>query len=120
VPISELKRARDAARADAERAEGHRESGETRLTPELIHRFGIEARKKIRTDGGFSRHYLQTLVQRIDVGSAEIRITGCKIKLLQTLATEEAGLGVERRTSGVRSFDCKWLPGPDSNQRPTG
>lgn len=118
--ISELKRVRDAARADAERAEGRRESGETRITPELLHRFGIEARKKIRTDGGLSRHYLQALVQRIEVGDGEIRITGSKIKLLRTLATEQGGSGVEPGVRGVRSFDLKWLPGPDSNQRPTG
>ena len=101
--ISELKRARDAARADAERAEGRRESGETKIAPELLRRFGIEARKKIRTDGGFSRHHLQTLVQRVEVGINEIRIIGSKIKLLQTLATEEGGSGVEPRVSGFRS-----------------
>ncbi|BCG88409.1 hypothetical protein MesoLj113c_45190 [Mesorhizobium sp. 113-3-9] len=116
--IGELKQARDTARADAERAEVRMESGETPITPELLHRFGLEARKKIRTDNGFSRHYVQALVQRIEVGEAEIRITGSRLKLLQTLATGQGGSGVELRASDVRSFNLKWLPGPDSNRRP--
>jgi hypothetical protein len=39
--------------------------------------------KRIRTrDCDFGRHYLQTLAQPIEIGSAEIRIAGFKKKLL--------------------------------------
>jgi len=112
---------RDAARADADRAESRADDKGKRLTPELLRRFGIEARKKIRArDGGFRRSHVQALVQRIEVGTDEIRIMGSKPRLLQTLVTSGGGYGVETATHGVRSFVPKWLPGPDSNQRPTG
>jgi site-specific DNA recombinase len=63
--IVELKRIRDAARADADRAENRGEGGDNRVTPELLRRFGVEARKKIRDrEGGFRRHHLQALNRR--------------------------------------------------------
>lgn len=46
--IVELKRTRDAARADADRAEDRGEGDDNRVTLELLRRFGVEARKKIR------------------------------------------------------------------------
>jgi hypothetical protein len=46
--IVELKRIRDAARADADRAENRGEGDDNGVTPELLRRFGGEARKKIR------------------------------------------------------------------------
>lgn len=117
--IAELKRIRDSARADAERAEGHKEDRAAQITPEVLRRFGIEARKKIRTrEGGFRRHHLQTLVQRIEVGTDEIRIKGSKTRLLQTLAASGGNPGVEPAAHGVRSFVPKWLLELDSNQRP--
>lgn len=119
--IEELKRIRDAARADADRAEGRADDKGNRLTPEFLRRFGIEARKKIRArDGGFRRSHVQALVQRVEVGTDEIRIKGSKPRLLQTLVASGGGYGVETATHGVRSFVPKWLPGPDSNQRPSG
>jgi|FEC22Drversion2_1045045.scaffolds.fasta_scaffold00491_39 site-specific DNA recombinase len=119
--IVELKRIRDAARADADRAENRGEGDDNRVTPELLRRFGVEARKKIRDrDGGFRRHHLQALVQRVEVGADEIRIKGSKPRLLQTLVASGGNCGVETATHGVRSFVPNWLPGPDSNQRPIG
>ena len=44
--IIELKRVRDAARADADRAENRGDGDDNRVTPELLRRFGVEARKK--------------------------------------------------------------------------
>jgi hypothetical protein len=41
--IVELKRMRDAARADADRAESRADDKGKQLTPELLSRFGIEA-----------------------------------------------------------------------------
>lgn len=117
--ITELKRIRDAARADADRAESRNEGGSNRLTPDLLRRFGIEARKKIRDrEGSFRRHHLQTLVQRIEVGTDEIRIRGSKGRLLQTLSASGGNPGVEPAARGVRSFVPNWLLELDSNQRP--
>lgn len=119
--IAELKRIRDSARADADRAESREDGEANRLTPELLHRFGVEARKKLRgEDGSFRRSHLQALVQRVVVSDDEIRLEGSKPRLLRTLVTSGGNYGVETATHGVRSFNPKWLPGPDSNQRPTG
>ena len=119
--IIELKRIRDAARADADRAENRDEGEGNRLTPDLLRRFAAEARNKIRApDGGFRRNYLQALVQRIEVGADKILIKGSKPNLLQTLAASGGNYGEETAMHCVRSFAPNWLPGPDSNQRPTG
>lgn len=117
--IAELKRIRDSARADADRAESREDGEANRLTPELLHRFGVEARKKLRgEDGSFRRSHLQALVQRVVVSDDEIRLEGSKPRLLRTLVTSGGNYGVETATHGVRSFNPKWLPGLDSNQRP--
>lgn len=117
--IAELKRIRDSARADADRAESREDGEANRLTPELLHRFGVEARKKLRgEDGSFRRSHLQALVQRVVVSDDEIRLEGSKPRLLRTLVTSGGNYGVETATHGVRSFNPKWLPGPDSNRRP--
>lgn len=118
--IAELKRIRDSARADADRAESREDGEANRLTPELLHRFGVEARKKLRgEDGSFRRSHLQALVQRVVVSDDEIRLEGSKPRLLRTLVTSGGNYGVETATHGVRSFNPKWLPGPDSNRRPS-
>lgn len=76
-------------------------------------------------DGGYGRHHLQALAQRIEVGHATIRITGTKSKLLRVLAGGEAGpphLGaghssanggpvVETTANEVRTFVPNWLRG---------
>jgi site-specific DNA recombinase len=110
--ITELKRIRDAARADADRAEGQGNEPDAQISPEALSRFAGEARRKIRAkDGGFRRHHLQMLVQRIEVGTDEIRIKGSRTKLLQTLVASGGSGGVELATNGVRSFVPNWLAG---------
>ena len=109
--ISELSRIRDSARADAERAESRNENHDNHMTPDLLRRFGIEARKKIRKpEGSFRRHHIQSLVQRVEVGRDEIRIKGSRPRLLQTLVASGAKPGVDTAAHGVRSFVPKWLP----------
>ena len=71
-------------------------------------------------DGSFRRHHLQALVQRVEVGMDEIRIKGSKIQLLRELVASGGKRGVETSGPEVSIFVPKWLPGPDSNQRPTG
>ncbi|MER9893786.1 recombinase family protein [Mesorhizobium sp. M0119] len=118
--IAELKRIRDAANADAERAE-HRDSQAIEITQEAVARFAEGVRQRLRAqDGSFRRHHLQTLVQRVEVGADRILIKGSKATLLQTLVTSRGNPSVHTAGHDVRSFVLKWLPGPDSNQRPTG
>ena len=47
--IAELRRIRDAARADAERAETN-DSGRPEITPDILARFAEAARRRIKTD----------------------------------------------------------------------
>ncbi|MEP7455701.1 recombinase family protein [Phyllobacterium sp. SB3] len=121
--ISELKRIRDSARADAERAE-NRDANAARLTMESIREFAKVARQRLRReDGTFRRSHVQKFVQRAEIGSDQIVIRGSALRLLQSLAEASGGeprVVVETAGSEVRSFVPKWLPGPDSNQRPTG
>src|SRR5258707_10029565 len=115
----ELKWFREAAGADVARRDGKGRTRATEITPDIVRKFAAEARRKMRTDeGGYHRHYIQALTQRVDVGEAEVRITGSKLTLLRTLVA--SGAVVKSATNDVRSFVPKWLPGPDSNQRPTG
>ncbi|MFW2829830.1 recombinase family protein [Sphingomonas sp. ID0503] len=116
--IAELKRIRDSAQADVERAEGRR--GERiEITPQALRTFAAAAKDRMRgEDGSFRRNYIQQLVQRAEVGTDEIRIVGSRARLLQTLVASGGKPGVETAAHGVRSFDLKWLPGQDSNLRP--
>ena len=117
--LVELKSIGDAARADVLRMDGKGGAHPIEITPDLVRKFAAETRRKMRTDeGGYRRHHIQALAQRVDVGEAEVRITGSKLTLLRTLVAS-SGV-VKSATHDVRSFVPKWLPGPDSNQRPTG
>lgn len=110
--ILELKRICDSARADADRAENRGEGTDHQITPELLRRFAADARAQVRSkDGGFRRHHLQALVQRVEIGADEIRIRGSKPRLLQTLVASVGKHGVETAAHGVRSFALKWLAG---------
>lgn len=115
---AELKRIRDSARVDVERAES-RDARSASITLESINEFARMARQRLRKeDGTFRRNHIQSLVQRAEVGSDQIVIRGSALKLLQTLAEVSGGkLGVETAAHGVRSFVPNWLPVLDSNQR---
>ena len=115
--IAELKATRDQARGDAERAEGALDRLGPTVTPRVLRTFARQARKAMRTETGYRRDHLRALAQRVEVDAKEVRIMGLKSELLRTLA---AASGAKTAGFGVPSFVPKWLPGPDSNQRPTG
>ena len=113
--ITELKRIRDAARADVERAEA-RDSNGAEITPEAIAQFTSLARQGLRRDEGtFRRSHIQSLVQRAEVGVDQIMIRGSALKLLQTLTEGLEESLVETAVHDVRSFVPNWLPEQDSN-----
>ena len=117
--FAELRRVRDSAKADVERAESKPGSVQqsAALTPDIVGRFAIEARKRLRDEvGAFRRHYVQAMVQRVEVASEEIRICGSPASLLRSLTTS----GVVSTMAEVRGFEPEWLPGQDSNLRPVG
>ena len=116
--IVELKRIRDGARADVERAEA-RDSRGAEITPETLVRFARLAREGLRHDDGtFRKSHVQKIVQRAEVGADQIVLRGSTLRLLETLAASGGKRGVEPAGIGVRSFERNWLPEQDSNLRP--
>jgi site-specific DNA recombinase len=115
--VAELKATRDQARADAERAEGALDRLGPTITPQVLRTFARQARKAMRTDSGYRRDHLRALAQRVEVDAKEVRIMGLQSELLRTLVLAS---GAKTAGFGVPSFVPKWLPGPDSNHRPTG
>ena len=114
--MAELKQIRDAARADADRAETRLADADATVTPEKVRALAAAARRKLRkTDGGYCRHHLRLLAQRIEVDEDEVRIMGTKTALLAALASE----GVGTAANGVFSFVPKWRARNDSNVRPS-
>ncbi|SDR45455.1 Site-specific DNA recombinase [Rhizobiales bacterium GAS113] len=108
--IAELKRIRDAARADVERAEARNLNG-AEITPETLVRFARLAREGLRRDDGtFRRSHVQKIVQRAEVGADQIVVRGSALKLFETLVAPGGKCGVETAGIGVRSFVPRWLP----------
>jgi site-specific DNA recombinase len=107
--LVELRQIRDSAQADAERAEARMRTGEAVITSERIQEFAQETRRRLRRDsGGYRRHHVQALAQRIDVTEKHIRISGTTVGLLKALVA--SGSSVNSAASAVRSFGPKWLP----------
>jgi site-specific DNA recombinase len=109
--VTELAAIRDQARVETERVASLVDGAGARITPDTLQRFAQAARRKLRNrDGSFRRDHLRALTQRVDViNSQEIRITGSKSELLQSLT---ATVGAQ---TGVPSFVPKWRPLGDSN-----
>ncbi len=110
--IDGLKAIRDQAKADAERVQAMlQNSGSQAVTPQMLSRFARTARERIRLEGGgYRRDHLRALAQRVEVAEGEVRITGSKSRLLQTLV---ANGGV----ASVPTQGLKWRRGRDSNPR---
>jgi DNA invertase Pin-like site-specific DNA recombinase len=117
--VAELQKIRDAARADVERAEGAGKGQPAEITADVVRRFGAAARRQLRTEGGgYRRHQVQAIAQRIEVGTNEVRILGSKARLLHALAAADPI--VKSAANEVRGFVPGWLPEQDSNLRQVG
>ncbi len=114
--FSFTKATRDQARTEAERAAAKLGSStQQAITPQVVQTFARTARERIRIDGGgYRRHHLRALSQRVEVADREVRIIGSKSNLLQMLT---AASGVKSATPGVRSSVLHWRRGGDSNPR---
>ena len=110
--MAELKQIRDTARADADRAAARLAAAAATVTTEKVRTLAAAARRKLRkTDGGYCRHHLRLLAQRIEVDEGEVRIMGTKTALLAALASD----GVGTAANGVPSFVPKWRSLGESN-----
>jgi site-specific DNA recombinase len=111
--IAELKAIRDQARADTERAEGAINRQGPTITTQSIKAFARTARKRMRIEsGGYRRHYLRALAQRVEVDAQELRITGSKSEQQRTLV---AASSAKTAGFGVPSSVPKWRARHDSN-----
>jgi site-specific DNA recombinase len=106
--IAELRAIRDAARADVERAEG-RGGQPMDYTPEDIARLAASMRSRLRgRDGGYVRHHVQAIAQRVELGTDRFTIKGSKEMLLAALAAPDSVKSADRE---VRTFVPSWLRG---------
>ncbi|MCO6178343.1 recombinase family protein [Ciceribacter sp. RN22] len=110
--IDGLKAIRDQAKADADRAQAMlQNSGQKAVTLQMLRKFAATARQRIRLEGGgYRRDHLRALAQRVEVAEGEVRITGSKSRLLQTLVS---GSGA----NSVPTQGLTWRMGWDSNPR---
>jgi hypothetical protein len=75
------------------------------ISPIVVERFGQVMREKLTTgEVPFRKAYLGSIVDRVEVDDAEIRIVGRKDVL------EQAVLAKGGPVPGVRSFVRKWRP----------
>ena len=98
--------------ASLPRAEGAIERLGPSITPQALKIFARQARKRMRTEGGYRRDHLRALAQRVEVDAKEVRIMGSKGELLRTLV---AASSAKTAGFGVPSFVPKWRARRDSN-----
>jgi hypothetical protein len=73
----------------------------------MVSRFGIEARKRLRDEsGGFRRHYVQGLVQRVEVADDGVHNTWTPGRLLEFFGQPQCKF--KPLSSG---FELSWLRG---------
>jgi DNA invertase Pin-like site-specific DNA recombinase len=103
--ISALKADRDRAQAALDRVHAVAKPPSV-IAPELVERFGELMRVNL-TEGTipFRKAWLQSIVDRIEVGTNTVRIIGDKANLEQVLA---AGQSPNCELAGVRSSVRKW------------
>jgi site-specific DNA recombinase len=103
---------RTAVEQDIELLERQLDQKATDVTPARIESFGKLLSDKLRspTEKEFRRQYVRLLVDRVDVGDAQIRITGQKNTLLAAIAAKDVGL--------VPKTIREWCTQEDSNLWP--
>ena len=116
--IAGLKAIRDQATADAERIQVTlNTSGDRAVTPDMIDALSEKARSSLRIEGGgYRRDHLRAFAQRVEVADDEVRITGTKSDLLQSLVAASSG---ETAAFAVRCSVLKWRTRRDSNPWPS-
>ena len=84
---------------------------------EIVEQFGRTMRENIRTgDVPFRKAYLRSVIKRVEVDDATIRIIGEAATLEQVVAGRADAAGAEAAGAfGVRSSVRKWCARKDSN-----
>ena len=84
-----------------------------RITPEIVEAFGALLRRKLAdADPAKCQSYARLLLERVEVGTDCIRITGSKTMLTQSAAA------LKDHPNKVPSFERGWCARRESNPRP--
>lgn len=111
--VANIRAQRMSTQANVDVLEHQLEAENRRITPEIVTRFGDLLRQKLRgPDPRVRREYIQLLVERVEVGDQNIRITG------RNTALERAVIASQKPDTAVPKADRKWCARQDSNLRP--
>ena len=112
-----LKKVRDKAEGDAQRAAASIDQIMPALTPDLLRRFAEATREMFRdSNGAYRRDLIRAVAQKVElISPEEARICGSKVELLRTLGSNN---GVESAALALPGFAPEWRALLDSNQRP--
>ena len=87
---------------------------------ESLQSIGENLRQTFLTpDGGVAKRYLDLFVRRIEIDGDEVMIETNVAALLEE-GLQNGKMGTANHEVAVPTFGIGWLPGPDSNQEPTG
>ena len=104
---------RPSTQADIAVLERQLDAGDRRITPAIIAKFSDLLRRKLHEpDGRTRKEYIHLLVDRVEVGYREVRITGRNAML------ERAIMASQTPGAAVPKAEQKWRARLDSNQRP--
>ena len=111
--LASIRAQRTSTEADIAVLDRQLDAGDRRITPSIITAFGdLLARKLHGRDAKVRREYVHLLVDRVEVGDREIRITG------RNAALERAIVASQTPGAVVPKAERKWRARLDSNQRP--
>ena len=111
--LGNIRAQKASTQADIAVLERQLDAGDRRITPAIIARFGDLLRRKLdESDGRTRKEYIHLLVDRVEVGDREVRITGRNAML------ERAIMPSQTPGAPVPKAEQKWRARRDSNPRP--
>ena len=111
--LASIRAQRTSIEADIVVLERQLDAGDRRITPDIIAKFGQLLDRKLRgPDPKVRREYVHLLVDKVEVGDREIRITGRNAMLERAVVASQAPEAV------VPKAERKWCTRLDSNQWP--
>ncbi|RMB55830.1 DNA invertase Pin-like site-specific DNA recombinase [Sphingomonas sp. PP-CE-3A-406] len=111
--LGNIRAQKASTQADIEVLERQLDAGDRRITPAIIAEFGNLLRHKLHEpDGRTRKEYIHLLIDCVEVGDRQIRITG------RNAALERAVVASQKPDARVPKAERKWCTRLDSNQWP--